>query len=330
MPVPPEWPSTAPNRIAFVGEAPGADEVIKGVPLVGPSGRVHNAILRTAGIERSGCLTTNLFAEKAPDNDVSDWLRDKVRLNEARARLAEEINTYNPHVIVPLGGSALQGFLGTSNIKTYRGSPVAAEFVVPGRKLLPAYHPAAVMRAWKLMTLSISDYMKAAREAKRGPQIAYPDVTLYLSPTVADVEWYCQRCREIADLLSVDIETGWGQITMIGLAPTADEAMCIPFLDLRRPDKSYWRRAADETRVWQLVGDLLRDPSVPKLGQNFVYDAQWLRDSHVDVMNYRHDTRLLAHAFQPEQEKGLATLGGLYTDIPQWKAWGRHEEKRDA
>src|SRR5262249_43800881 len=135
--VPPQTPSTPPPiSIAFVAEAPSDEELERGVPLVGPAGRHFNALLKSAGIRRDRCLVTNVFDEKLPGNDVAAWT---VPLKEARAlgctdvppigksgflaprhrwhldRLAQELAQWKPHVIVPLGGTALWAFTGNAS-----------------------------------------------------------------------------------------------------------------------------------------------------------------------------------------------------------------------
>ncbi len=331
--VPPQWPTTTPCKIAFVGEAPGADEIAATppCPFVGPAGRVFNVILRSANIDRSECLVTNFFDQKAPGNDVGPWMRDPGRVAEATARLAAELAHAQPNVIVPLGGPALWAFTGHMKITDFRGSVMEADRVVPGAKLLPTFHPMAVQHKWTLLSLVVQDFVKAAREGDLGPQIVWPKRKLLLCPDVADVDTFLSGPCMSSDLLSVDIETGWGCITCIGFAPSAEIAMCIPFVDLRKPNKSYWGSLKDELLVWNAVKLILQNPTVPKLGQNFPYDAFWLADYGIEVRNYLHDTRLLHHALYPELPKTLASMAASYTDLVCWKSWAGHKvEKRDA
>ena len=71
IPVPAQYPSTFPCRIAFVGTAPLDDEMEHGIPFVGPSGRLLNSMLRTANLERSEFLITNVFDTQLEDRDAS-------------------------------------------------------------------------------------------------------------------------------------------------------------------------------------------------------------------------------------------------------------------
>lgn len=329
--VPSQWPAKLPAKIAFIGEAPSDEEITAMKPLVGPAGAVFNQALRAANLDRKEYFIGNLFDEQAEDNDVGPWLADAGRLAEARQRLSEELAKARPNVIVPLGGNALFAFTGFGKITGFRGAVTPATYVLPGAKLLPTFHPAAVLRQWKLLSLVVGDFVKAAREAQRGPKILYPKRQLLIEPTLDDVERFSEECLA-SDLLSMDIETGWGQITCIGFAPTAERAMCIPFVDKRKPNRNYWATAEEEFQVWKHVRRVCESP-VPKLGQNFIYDFIWIyEEAGIEVRNYHDDTRLLSHALYPELPKDLATMAGSYTDVGAWKHYGGryHAAKRDS
>lgn len=351
--VPAQWPlSPPPVRIAFVGEAPSHEEVEKGIPLVGPSGRIFDAMLRTAGLDRSTCLVTNVFDEKLPDNNVAHWLAP---LDEARSggfadlppigklgflrpahrehlsRLGQELRDARPNVIVPLGATALWALTGDASITSFRGTVTEARLLVPGAKLLPTYHPAHVMHQWKFFPVVVGDFIKAMREAERGKNIIRPVKELFLEPTLADLdEWFAPLTE--SDLLSVDIETGWGQITSVGFAGNSRRALVLPFLDTRVLTRSYWASASEEAQALIWFKRIMEHP-VPKLGQNFGgYDAYWMWEKYkIEPRNYQHDTRLLHHALYPELPKDLEFLGASYTDQGAWKNWGHRAktEKRD-
>lgn len=355
--VPPQLPRSSPCRIAFVGEAPSTEELEKGKPLVGPAGRIFNALLRTADLDREEYYVGNVFDHKIPKNSLPDsgWcvgrqeaeaggyydpqfvipyigvLRPEFRGN--LDRLARSLNSVKPHVIVPLGSTALWAFTGDTDVGTFRGGTSLAQRVCPGTKILPTFHPAHVMRQWKMFSVVVGDFIKAAAQGEY-PEYRPPQKDLWIEPTFEEAMFWLEDVCMKSDLLSVDIETGWGQITCIGFAPNPREAMCIPFVDLRRADKSYWD-GPHELMVWQAVQKLL-ESDVPKLGQNFAaYDAYWLLDKYgIRVMNLREDTRLLHHALYPELPKSLAFMAGSYTEQGPWKHMGAsygkfREKKRD-
>lgn len=331
MSVPYDAPLLVPTPIAFVGEAPSHEEVEKGRPLVGPSGKIFDALLRTANLERSHFLVTNVFDEKAPGNDVTGWMKDPERYSAAKLRLSGELARYAPHVIVPLGGTALHALLGTDQIMSHRGAVIAATDVAPGAKMVPTLHPAFVMHTWKMFSIVAGDLIKAAREAAKGPKIVYPFRRLVVAPSIKEVEAYVEDLFK-ADLVSVDIETRYGQITCIGLGGGPESCICIPFVDATQTNYSYWQDAAHEVRAWLAIKRLLEDPTVAKLGQNFAgYDWLWLlKKAGIGVRGLREDTRLLHHALFPELPKSLAFMGSAYTNQGVWKTWGHGgKEKKD-
>lgn len=328
--IPPSPPSATPCKLALLGEAPSYEECIDLKPFVGPAGEELNRLLRAAGISRDECLVTNVFDEQAPDNDAAAWMKDKDRLERNFSRLQAEFEQYAPTVIVPLGATALWALTGTDAIAKHRGATASATRIVPGHKIVPTFHPSHVMRYRKMFPVVVKDLMKAVAEADKGSKVIRPKVQLLVDPEVADVAAFASECME-SDLLAVDIETGWGQITCIGFAPTPTRAMCIPFLDTRKGlSRSYWRTVEEEVIAWEWAQRILNSPT-PKVFQNGLYDIAWLRRYGLSVVNYAEDTRLLHHALYPELPKDLAFMGATYTDLGQWKTWGGkvNKEKRD-
>lgn len=352
MPVNAQYPNSFPARIAFIGEAPGSDEVAHGIPLVGSSGRVFNAMLRTANLDRSEFFVGNVFDEKIPDNNVANWCAPTA---EAKAsgfddlpplghlgylrpeyrhhldRLVAEMDDVRPNIIVPMGGTALWAFTGHTDISSQRGNLQRAARLVPGAKILPTFHPAFIMRQWKFFVVGVGDFIKANSEGANR-ELILPHKEILIEPSIPEYRDYADRYLLRSDLLSVDIETGWGQITCIGFAPNAEQAIVVPFVDIRKPNKSYWGTEQEEVDAWEITKEIV-ESNVPKLGQNFGgYDAFWLLDGYgIRPYNFRHDTRLMHHALYPELPKDLEFMGASYTNQGAWKSWGRKSrEKRDS
>ena len=337
----PQLPVRRPCKLAFVGEAPGEHEVEKLRPLVGPSGSTFNALLRSAGIDRDACLVTNVYEHRLEENDVA---KEQARMGADWApwhaaqveRLSAEIALCQPTVIVPLGGTALNALAQTKAITSFRGQPMMGKGPFEKYKLLPTFHPAFILRQWNMFPIAVGDLLRAQAEADIGMEIRWPKRELYIDPTIEQVEAFLRLCNE-TNLLSCDIETGWGMIRGVSFAPNSRIGMYVPFIDLRKPSKSYWDDPAHEKRAWQAVRAILEGPT-PKLGQNFaLYDSIWLlRKAGIRVANYRHDLRLLHKALFPELNAGLAFMSSAYSNQGAWKHWGggnvtqaERGEKRD-
>ena len=119
-----------PPLLAFVGEAPGADEIKLGRPFVGRAGQLLDRVLQTVGIDRDRCLIANVFRYRPPDHKVGHFFASRRRalaesdpLDETwgrlgaeycRARFADELEALSrvlrrtaPPVIVALGRTPL-------------------------------------------------------------------------------------------------------------------------------------------------------------------------------------------------------------------------------
>jgi uracil-DNA glycosylase len=247
-------------------------------------------------------------------------------------RLADEILAHDPNLILALGNTALWALCGRTGVSKLRGTTHTTTHCVSGYKLLPTYHPSAVLREWSHRPTTVFDLIKARREAEF-PEVKRPNCEIWIEPTLEDIRKFNNDYVRGCDLLSVDIETSGSRVTCLGYATGASRAIVIPFDDDRSKNRSYWPDAASERSAWDLITDVLVDPTIPKLFQNGLYDIAFLwRAYGIGVMGAAEDTMLLSHALQPEAIKGLGYLGSLYTDFGPWKSerkWGT-TIKRDA
>jgi uracil-DNA glycosylase len=329
------------HNIMLVGEAWGEREEEEGRAFVGPSGWLLDGMLEQAGLSRKEIYVTNVFNFRPkPSNDIKNLCGPKatgiegypaltsgkyVRAEFAAEleRLFREVERERPNLIIAAGATPAWAFLGTSGIKKIRGAPLytagrAAEHL-GNVKVLPTYHPAAVMRDWGgLRPIVIADFMKARREAEY-PEIRRPKREIWIEPDLIDLEQFERLYIDPSDSLSIDIETSGDLITCVGFAPSVDRALVVPFVDPTKVDGSYWSDPRDERRAWQYV---IKWCSLPKriVGQNFLYDINRLWTSAgITTPHFEDDTMLLHHALQPELEKGLGFLGSIYTDEAHWK-----------
>lgn len=238
-------------------------------------------------------------------------------------RLADEVLAVDPNLIIALGGTALWAFTGRTGITKLRGTTLCTTHCASGFKLLPTYHPSAVLRQWELRPTTLFDLIKAKREAEF-PDLRRPACEIWIEPSLADIERFINDHVRGCEILSVDIETTGSRITCIGFAPGSGLAIVIPFDDERSKGGSYWPDRESEVKAWALIRGVLTDRAVPKLFQNGLYDIAFLwRAYGIGVMGAQHDTMLLHHALQPESLKGLGYMGSIYTDHGPWK----HERK---
>lgn len=350
--VPAQWPRKLPCKIAFVGEAPGEVERLRGAPFQGPAGHMFDQLMQTAGLDRAEYLVTNVFDEQLPRNQIANWCVDSAQVKELGEsynlpkigtigyldqghvshlrRLGQEILSAKPNLIVPLGGTALWAFTGDAGISAARGSTILASMVAPGIKLLPTLHPAHVLHDFKQFHVVVIDLIKAAHEAEF-KEIRHSKRTIWVEPTLADLCYFKKNYLDKSSLISVDIETKAGLIDCIGFSADSQYAIVVPFFDPRKASRSYWVTPEAELQAWLWVQSVCSSP-IPKLGQNGgCYDLFWLLDqAKIAVTNYREDTRLLHHALYPELPKSLGFMGATYGSEGPWKGMRNHKaDKRD-
>jgi uracil-DNA glycosylase len=246
-------------------------------------------------------------------------------------RLAQELLDHNPNLVLCLGNTALWAMAGRTGVKSLRGTTLYSTHTATGFKLLPTYHPAAVLRQWEIRSTVIMDLMKAKRESAYA-EIRRPNCEIWIEPSLEDITRFINSFITSCPLLSVDIETSGNRVTCIGFAPRGDLAIVIPFDDTRTTSGCYWPTPQHEQQCWEIIRRVLEDGTIKKLFQNGVYDIGFLMRSYgILVRGAEEDTMLCHHARQPESLKGLGYLGSIYTDHGSWKHMRKKHEtvKRD-
>lgn len=323
-------------KIAIVGEAFGEEEDKVKIPFVDHAGQELTRMLSQVGLSRRQCFLTNVFALRPHNNDITKLCGNKKDTKsklpplmqgkylwpehqKELLRLKEEIDTVAPNVVIALGNTASWALLGTTGISNVRGTLHLSE-LCPGIKVLPTYHPSAVLRNYSLRTIVIADLGKA-KDQSEFPEIRRPLRKILIDPTIEELRSIAASYLD-AQILSVDIETGARQIKTISFSPSRSESLVIPFVDLARGEGSFWT-FEEECEAWDIVAMLLESP-VPKLFQNGLYDLQYLTKWGLKVMNCAEDTMLLHHSLYPEMQKGLGFLGSIYTQEVSWKQMRKH------
>lgn len=136
-------------EVMMIGEQPGDQEDRQGHPFVGPSGRLLDAALEHAGIDRSRVYVTNSVKHfKFVVIERGRRLHKKPNAAEIRACtpwLQEEIRLVKPRVIVALGATAAQALLGKQfRVTQQRGKTISSELA---EAVIATVHPSAVLRA---------------------------------------------------------------------------------------------------------------------------------------------------------------------------------------
>lgn len=336
MLVGPVYPAL-PAKVAIVGEAPGADEDVKGVPFVGASGRLLDELLCFAGLatpiydprgrflkaNRSELMVTNVFQERPPSNKVDYFFskeaqyKDNPRhpihgyLKEPHVipRLYSELEKSGARRVIVLGGTALWALVGHHKITEYRGTFLHDS---TGKyELLPSYHPAAVLRDYGLRPILAMDLKKAKQDK---PQAKRREVRII--ENTRDMKAAVDEALD-APIICLDVETHEHQITCVSFAPSSALSYVVPIWNLSRSDYCHWG-LRDEVELRAQLQRILCS-SVPKLFQNGTYDLSLFTAEGFELRGPYHDTMLMSHSYQIEWPKDLGTLGSIY--VPDMFAW---------
>ena len=151
--------------LMLVGEAPGRDEDIEGLPFVGRSGQLLDRILMAIGIDRSSAYIANVIPWRPPGNRTPTPQETEI----CRPFIERQIELANPKVLVTLGGPSAKVLLDTTEgVLKLRGNwrvhRTQSGIEIP---VMPTLHPAYLLRnpahkklAWRDF-LAVKDRLRA-------------------------------------------------------------------------------------------------------------------------------------------------------------------------
>jgi len=136
-------------RVVLIGEQPGDIEDRRGLPFVGPAGKVLDRAIVDAGLDRAGAYVTNVvkhfkFKSTGPGKRRIHQTPERVEIEACRPWLDAEFSLLRPEIVVALGATAAKALIGASfRVTRQRGE------IMPWRdtRILATIHPSAVLRA---------------------------------------------------------------------------------------------------------------------------------------------------------------------------------------
>ena len=133
------WHGNVKSKVLFYWSSVWWSGETRVIPFASGSGRILDKLFTLAGIKKEDIYLSNVVKCRLPN------LRSPKpsELQHCKNFVQEEINILNPDIIVPMGSIATKVFL-WDKIKLEQ--VVYQEFEINGRKLLPMYHPAYIMR----------------------------------------------------------------------------------------------------------------------------------------------------------------------------------------
>jgi DNA polymerase len=131
-------------KLMLVGEAPGRDEDIEGLPFVGRSGKLLNLMLAAIGFNRTNVYIANIVPWRPPGNRTPTPQETQICL----PFVLRQIELVDPDILVCLGGPSAQTLLGIKDgITKTRGRWFAFNSGKREIRAMPTFHPAFLLRS---------------------------------------------------------------------------------------------------------------------------------------------------------------------------------------
>lgn len=142
--------------VVFIGEAPGKNEDLTGLPFVGAAGKFLDEMLERVGMKREDVFITSILKYRPPNN------RDP-RPDEKAAfwpYMVRQLKVIQPKIVVTLGRHSMEYFLPKKSISEIHGQPKRIDFGGQPLVVMPFYHPAAALYNNNLRQQLIDDFLK--------------------------------------------------------------------------------------------------------------------------------------------------------------------------
>jgi len=138
-------------RVVLVGEQPGDIEDRRGLPFVGPAGKVLDRAIVEAGLDRAGAYVTNTvkhfkFTSAGPGKRRIHQTPDRIEIEACRPWLQAEFALLSPEIVVALGATAAKALLGPS-FRVTKSRGVLMPWSDGASQILATIHPSAVLRS---------------------------------------------------------------------------------------------------------------------------------------------------------------------------------------
>jgi DNA polymerase len=304
------------HTVAFIGKAPGVNEVSVGLPFVGASSYHLWSTAAKHGFTRDTSFVGNVCQVHPPGDNIELFSWTGPEIQSGLDQLWKDLAVVKPTLCILLGSTALRAFTGETAILNWRGSL----FMAKGYKCIATVHPAAVSREYGLKPLLDFD-LRRAREEMGTKTLSLPQRTLEVDLSAHEIIERLRRIKVTKPTIAIDIEGYVNHMTCISIATSPTSCFVVPFDHLSEDI---------EWQVWRALSDVLADPTIPKILQNALYDTFVLQYGHnIPVRGVNDDTMLAHWELMCEMPKSLAFQASIYTREPYWKDERKDEDRHN-
>jgi len=304
--------------IAFVGEAPGKEEVKEGAPFVGMAGRIIRGILEHLQIPEEETYFTNVCLCRPPENRTPT----SKEVKNCYDRLVKELQAVDPVYVIALGATAGKAlFPDYSAMNKMRGKVKQTNY---GNWGIVTFHPAAVLYNKKdtLLPFIISDVKKIWRKAT-GQRLTYSQNHTDVKVIRNSVD-FKQMVKEIkesgAEVAGFDWET-------TGVSPIKDRGWC--FSLSVKPGEAYVLPVSVVNDNAKELTELLRQ--LTKGAFNCLFDDDFNLLEGIEVVS-DVDPMLMHYCIDERpQQRSLENLSIEYCDAVPYESemLARYETTKD-
>jgi uracil-DNA glycosylase family 4 len=130
-------------EIMIIGEGPGANEDLEGVPFIGKTGELLDKMLLSINLDRDNVYITNVVNYRPPENRNPN----EEELTRYLPYLIKHIEIIDPKILILLGSTALNAVIGGSQIiSNIRGKWIEKKIGKCSASIIISFHPAFLMR----------------------------------------------------------------------------------------------------------------------------------------------------------------------------------------
>lgn len=308
------------SKIAIVGEIASKWEQQSGRIFSGPVGTTYEQCLHSAKLTRADVYATNIVKRvgkfemyyKEKKGVKSGYFTEAGQ--EYVEDLEKEINSLGCNIVIAMGEAASMALIGRDDVM---GSNGCRGYIFPCRfnpdlKVMPTIHPRKVTFDYILRHYIAHDMMKAGKHShERG--LTYDLVDITIARSFIEARELLINLND-CPILSIDIEVKNYEVSCIGFAPDPNTAYVIPFYG-----KNLYT-LQQEVELWLLIARIMGNTKLEKIGQNFIFDMQFLLGRYnIHTQGKVHDTMVRHSIAFPEFFKGLNFLASIYCNSPYWK-----------
>lgn len=224
----------------------------------------------------------------------------------------EQLAEIKPDVVLTIDDTPLRALTHRDSSYNFRGSPIFLDDYI----VIPIMRPSLCLSVYLNRYYIISDLRKAIRIAHtKNYKPVHREYIIF--PEFQQVVDFMQNILDKHKEVTFDIECCNQQVSCISFAPNPYVSICIPFYG------NVWTEG-EEIVIWRLIGNVLYDKSITKIGQNIMFDISFLaRQNDIVTRGLIEDSMIGHNTIYKDFPKGLDFLCSIYTDEEYYKDDGK-------